>query len=94
MRYDKENNTITFADDNEFYDWAVVPYDVFERTENGTLIYTWNFTSAYEKAVEEGTKLIIDDQNSQVVKHQSVTHRTVTRPVEVLPRQYERRKKS
>lgn len=94
MRYDKENNTITFADDNEFYNWAVLPFDVFKRTEKGTLIFTWNFTSSYEKAVDEGTKFVIDDPNSQIVKHQAVTYRTVTRPVEVHSRQYKSRKKS
>ena len=90
MNTDEKNNTITFEDDNEFYDWAVSPFDVFERSESGTLMSTWNFTSSYEKAVERGTKLIINDPKSSVVKHQAVTFRTVTRPVEVSGRQYSR----
>lgn len=90
MVTDEKNNKITFDNDDEFYDWAVSKFDVFERTESGTLVVTWNFTSLYEKALEKGTKLIINDPKSLVVKHQAATFRAVTRPVEVSGREYSR----
>lgn len=91
MYTDEKNNTITFEDDNEFYDWAVSQYDVFERTESGILTVTWNFTSSYDKAVSNGTRLVITDPKSQILKHQAVTYRTVTRPVEVHGSEYSKK---
>lgn len=82
MKRDTKNNTITFSNDQDFFDFAVVQEMVFERSEMGTLLQTWNFTHAYNQAIEEGTKLVISDPNSQVVKHRAVTYRAVTRPVE------------
>lgn len=78
----REGNTIYFKDDQEFTDFAVKQQDVFSRTESGMLYHDWNFTSAYEKAVEEGKKFVIEDPNSQIVKHQCAVYRTICKPVE------------
>ncbi len=77
----REGNVIYFANDQEFYDFAVNPMDVFNRMEGGTLYHDWNFTSTYEKALEEGKIFVIEDPNSQVVKHQCAVYRTVCKPV-------------
>jgi hypothetical protein len=78
----REGNTIYFANDQEFYDFAVSPFDVFRRMEGGTLFYDWNFTPAYEGALAEGKEFVIEDPNSQVVKHQCAVYRTVCKQVE------------
>ncbi len=78
----REGNTIYFANDQEFYDFAVSPFDVFQRMEGGTLFHDWNFTPAYEDALSEGKEFVIEDPNSQVVKHQCAVYRTVCKPVE------------
>lgn len=77
----REGDTIIFANDQEFYDFAVVPADVFRRMEGGVLYHDWDFTPAYEKAVEEGKTMVIEDPNSKVVKHQCAVFRTVCKPV-------------
>jgi hypothetical protein len=79
----REDNKIIFRDDNEFYDFAVSQHDVFNRTDGGILYHDWNFTSSYEKAVADGTVLVIEDPNSQVVKNQCACFRTICKPVEV-----------
>lgn len=78
----RNGNTITFTDDEDFFNFAVSPYDVFNRTEAGTLYHDWNFTSDYNKAVEEGVKFVIEDENSLVAKRKCVCFRTVCKPVE------------
>lgn len=82
MRTDENKNTVTLENDAEFYDWAVVQEPVVERTDSGIPYVTWNFTKAYDKAVDEGTKIVILDKDSKVVKHQAATFCAVTRPVD------------
>lgn len=79
----REGNTIFFANDQEFYDFSVVQMDVFKRTENGIMYHDWEFTKAYTDAIGEGKELVIEDPNSQVVKHQCAVFRTVAKPVTV-----------
>lgn len=88
MKRNVDTKEITFKNDAEFYDFAVVQADKFERSESGILVLTWDFTYNYLKAVEEGYKFIITDKNSQVVKHQAACYRTVCKPVEVYAPEY------
>ena len=88
MKRDEERKKIVFKDDGEFYDFAVKESDSIVRTENGTLMFTWEFTSSYDKALADGYILEIEDPNSQVVKNRVACYRTVCRPVEVQPAEY------
>lgn len=92
MERNTDTKEITFKNDLEFSDFAIVQADTFERSESGVLIHSWDFSNDYEKALEEGYRFIISDPNSQVVKHQAVCYRTVCRPVEVYAPEYSGRK--
>lgn len=78
----RNGNTITFSDDEDFFNFAVSPFDVFRRTDTGILYHDWDFTAAYNQAVEEGVKFLIEDENSLVAKRKCVCFRTVCKPVE------------
>lgn len=80
MRLD--GNTIFFKDDQEFYDFAVNKRDIFSRTDTGILYHDWDFTELYEKNLADGRQFVIEDPESQVVKHQCAVFRTVCKPVE------------
>lgn len=73
---------LTFKNDDEFFDFAVNPVDVFERTNEGILYHTWNFSDRYNKAVEDGVEFVIEDENSLIAKRKSVCFRTICKPVE------------
>ena len=85
MRRDKTANTITFDNDQEFTDWAVVQSTVVSRTETGIAYTDFDMTDDYYKSLEEGTRLYIIDPASQIVKHQCVTFHSDSHPVQVYP---------
>ena len=91
MKRDTENNTITFDNDREFLDWAVIQNNLVTRSDKGTLYIDFDFTPDYEKSVKNGTELIITDPSSEIHKHQAVTFRTVTRPVKVSSPRFRKR---
>lgn len=77
-----------FNSDDEFYKFCVVPeiIPVEYIDVDGTTRYymDFNLTTAYHDAIEQGKKFIIRDPNSQIYKHQAVSYRTITKPIQNL----------
>ena len=87
MITDKEQNIIYFDNDDEFYDYVVVPEIVAYPTDHidkygyPVYYYDWNFSDMYNKDIKNGISFIIKDENSQIFKHGAVTYSTITKPV-------------
>lgn len=78
-----KDNYIFFTDDEEFYSFAVDPRLVVRQGK--VCLYTdFDFTPQYVKAVEDGKKFVIMDENSQIEKHNAVSYRTITKCVSNL----------
>lgn len=69
--------TMYFESDNEFTDFCVAPYAVIKQSENGGYYYHGEYSDLYKKAVEEGKRFMIKDENSKVYKHQCVCKRVI-----------------
>lgn len=77
------NNTIYFDSDDEFLDFALDRRIVIKEGKN--CLYTdFNFTSMYQKEVDNGVRFCIKDENSQIEKRQAISYRTITKEVENL----------
>ena len=76
---------IYFDNDQEFYDYAVIPELVpisFTDKSGVERYYTdFNFTSLYNDAVNNGMTFIIKDEDSQIYKHGGVSYRTIFKEV-------------
>ena len=89
VNVDKENNILYFDKDDDFYEFCVVPMLVVKEyvNNNGEKAYytDFDFTNDYTTALEKGTKFIIRDPKSQIVKHNNtVSYRTISKPVQNL----------
>ena len=77
-----------FNSDDEFYKFCVVPeiIPVEYVNQDGEIKYymDFNLSNAYNDAVKQGKKFIIKDPNSQIFKHQAVSYRTITKPIQNL----------
>ena len=69
--------TVYFESDDEFADFCVAPYAVIKQSESGVYYYHGEYSDLYKKAIEEGKKFVIKDENSQVYKHQRVCKRVL-----------------
>lgn len=83
-----KNNIIFFNDDNEFYQYCVVPELIpvqYIDNSGDTKFYTdFNFTPEYKNAINNGMTFIIKDENSNIFKHGSVSYRTITKDIQNL----------
>lgn len=84
----KDGNTIFFDNDEEFYTWAVVPILNVYKTEDGLYYTDFELSNLYKKALSDGYRLSIKDENSQITKHAAVSYRTITKPIENLDPYY------
>lgn len=79
---------IYFSSDDDFYKFCVDPVIVpVEYTNDlGEISHymDFNFTKAYQDAVSKGKIFIIKDPDSKIFKHQAVSYRTITKPVDNL----------
>ena len=77
-----------FNSDDEFYKFCVVPEIIpveYVNPEGETKYYMdFNFTHAYNDAIKQGKVFIIKDPNSKIYKHQAVSYRTITKPIQNL----------
>ena len=77
-----------FDCDDDFYRFCVVPVIVpKERILRYCTIrrsMDFNLSNEYQNAVDNGIQFIIKDPNSQICKHQAVSYRTITKPIENL----------
>lgn len=79
-------NKMYFKNDDEFYNFCVIPSLVVKDSnveiDGRTLCYTdFEFTKEYLDAVNKKTMFFINDPNSSIVKNQCVSYRTITKPV-------------
>lgn len=86
----KENNKYMFFDcDNDFYEFSINPNPIFNTKdyEEGLskyLTFTYDFSEAYYDAINNGITFVIKDPNSAITKHNCISHRTITKPVQNL----------
>ena len=84
----KITNRMYFDNDEDFYRFAVVPAVVIKSVNNpnGTTrrYFDFELSSTYKNAVDNGQVFIIKDPNSQIYKHQAVSYRTITKPIQNL----------
>ena len=87
---DKNGNVIIYFDnDEEFYEFCVdpklIPIAYKSNISNSTKYYVdFNFSEEYKKAISEGKRFIIKDQNSQILKHGEISYRTITKRIDNL----------
>lgn len=81
------NNYIIFDNDDEFYN-AVVVQELKVKQNNGIYYTDWDFSSLYNKAIEDGKEFIIRDEDSQIVKRGEVAYRLITKPIDNLKPYY------
>lgn len=81
-------NKMYFDSDDDFYKFCVDPIiiPVEYITDEGETKYSmdFNFTKSYQDAVNQGKIFIIKDPDSQIFKHQAVSYRTITKPIQNL----------
>ena len=89
----KNINKMYFDSDDDFYQFCVEPYIIpVEYTDNnGEIKYSmdFNLSKAYKDAVNQGKTFIIKDPDSQIFKHQAVSYRTITKPIQNLEQYFE-----
>lgn len=77
-----------FDSDDDFYKFCVVPELIpieYVNNNGETKYFTdFNLSNAYHDAIAQGKKFIIKDPNSQIYKHQAVSYRTITKPIQNL----------
>ena len=89
----QDSNIIYFENDDEFYEFCVNPSLKVVEGKNGH--YTdFDFNYAYEKALKEGKRFVIKDEDSQIYKRGFVSYRTVTKKVENLDPYFSFKKKN
>ena len=80
-----KDNIIYFDNDQEFYDYAVIPELVpvkYISKSGEERYYTdFNFTPQYNNAVKDGITFIIKDEDSQIYKHGCVSFRTISKDI-------------
>jgi len=81
------NNTMFFDSDDEFYEFAVIPYarvkTVYNNGERESYI-DFDMSSMYNKALADNYNFIIRDEDSKIYKHGCVNVGVLSKPVEHL----------
>ena len=75
-----KGNIIYFDNDEEFYEFAVIPELV---TKDGKY-FDFELSSQYKNALKSGKKFCIKDEDSQILKHAAVSYRTITKDIDSL----------
>jgi hypothetical protein len=70
-----KSNILFFENDDEFADFCIAPYAIVKISEKGNIDYEGEFSEMYLKAIEEGKKFVIKDEDSKVYKRSSVSAR-------------------
>lgn len=85
---DVKEKVIYFDNDQEFYEYAVIPELVSIPYTDKLGVdgyYTdFNFTPQYNNAINNGMTFIIKDKNSQIYKRGAVSYRTITKEISNL----------
>ena len=84
----KLDNKMYFDSDDDFYQFCVEPYIIpveYTNDQGETKYYMdFNLSKSYQNAINQGKVFIIKDPNSQIFKHQAVSYRTITKPIQNL----------
>lgn len=87
MLYNKKNNLYVFDNDEDFYNFCILPgikvKYVGENPSADNCYMDFDFTNGYNDAVTAGSKFCINDRNSRVAKRKCVSYHTITKPVDV-----------
>jgi len=79
------DKVIYFDNDQEFYDYAVipelVPISYIDKSGIEKYYTDFNFTEPYTNAVNDGMIFIIKDEDSQIYKHGGVSYRTIFKEI-------------
>jgi len=86
---DDKEKIMYFKNDDEFYEFCVMPKIIFRTEINPTTnkeyyVADWDFTQAYKNAIADGMYFMIKDENSSIFKHGAVTYRVATKPIKNL----------
>ena len=83
-----KDNIIYFDSDNEFYDYCVVPELVpvqyIDSEGNERYYSSFNFSSEYNKAIDNGMRFVIKDEDSKIYQHGCVSYRTISKDIQNL----------
>lgn len=93
MKIDKEQNIMFFDNDDEFYEFCVIPKIIpvpFTDPVSKETLYKMDFklSDSYEKAKNNDTVFVICDDNSQIYKHGCVSYRTISKKIDNLEPYY------
>lgn len=81
----KDKNLIIFDNDEEFFNFSVSPnFEVNYSNTSDRYFYTINFTDDYNNAISNDIYFIINDENSQIEKHNCVTYKTISKKIQNL----------
>lgn len=83
MKTDSRNNTIVFDDDDDLFNFAVVPSLVILTDENGNQYSGWSFTEEYNDALAANTQFLINDLKSRYLKNKNIDFRGMTKPINI-----------
>jgi hypothetical protein len=78
-----EDKDLFFENDDEFYEFAVVPALIFKK-EGGTTFTDFDFTDSYYDAINENRFFYIKDPKSLIAKRGALSYKTITKPVQNL----------
>jgi len=84
----EKDNIIYFDNDNEFYEYCVVPelipVQYIDKDGNENYYNDFKLSSQYNIALNKGKRFIIKDENSQIFKHGCVSYRTISKDIQNL----------
>jgi len=76
---------IYFKDDDEFYNFCVIPNLVVRKMEDPDVYYSdFDFSDAYKNAINSDRNFVIMDENSKIFKHGAVSVGPITKKVQNL----------
>ena len=79
-----QDNNMIFTDDDEFYEFVVVPELTIHRSDiTGHLYSDFELSTVYYDAIEKHKNFMIENSRS-IYKHQAVSYRTITKPIKNL----------
>lgn len=84
MKKDTKTNTIIFDNDDDLFQFAVVPEFVLCTDENGVQYADWMFTDDYNDAVAGNYELLMNDLNSRFLKNQDIHYKGITKPIKLV----------
>lgn len=83
MKIDKLNNSFIFENDDDLYDFAVIPEYVIVTDEMGNQGMGWNFTEDFLDAIAGNAEFLMNDLNSRCLKHKAIDYKGISKPINI-----------